>query len=222
MVSRGLRSGRSAYSLRRSRLSDSTARRSSASLRAPGVLRPLSRGRRRPARHTFLVTHAPLQGTSPRSHRRRVRAMPATAVEGRPRNVEPATLLSFLALQRFRNQGSADRGDRCPRHVPASAFPTPSPAYSPWDLSSIFQPVTLLGFGLQGFCSSRRAGDPLGPPLLSCRSPRVVRSLDRSPPGSAPEYSLRESVPCGARFYPHRPAVTLLAFSPLGHSLSTP
>lgn len=155
------------------------------------------------------MAHAPLQGTSPRTNRRRVRAMPPTDVEGRPRNGEPATLLSFPALQRLRNRGSAHRGDRCPRHVPASTFPTSSPAYSPRDLSGMFQPVTLLGFGLQGFppreglatLSSRRSSPAVH------RAPTTLRPPER---GSAPEFDLpRVRAPCAAVLpatpgrYPH-------------------
>jgi hypothetical protein len=185
-----IRSGRSAYSLRRSRPSVSTARRSSASLRAPRRLATAFRGVvADPPGTPFPGLTRPFRALHQGPHRRRVRAMPPTEVEGRPRNVEPATLLSFLALQRLRNRGSADRGDRCPRHVPTSAFPTPSPAYSPRDLSGISQPVTLLGFDLQGFAplegvvtlSGRRSSPAVDPASLGLSTPRRPARLQSLP-----------------------------------------
>jgi hypothetical protein len=135
-ASRVSREKGSAYSLRRSRPSVSTARRSSRPLRTSCRLATAFAGPL-PA-HTTLLSQAraPLQGFEPRAYRRRA-ARRFQLSPGCTRERRPTTLLGFLALQRFRHRGSAYRGCCLTRHGPASAFLTLSPVYSPRDLSGL-------------------------------------------------------------------------------------
>jgi len=179
-----------------------------------GVLRPLARGRRRPA------GHASLRLTAPSGHFNRLptagtlRARPGTNPR-RPRNRRPATLLSFPALQRLRNRGSArsrglpppPRSDLGVSHALAGLLP-------PEPLGSI-STRNALGLRPSGYFSSRRADASLEASFLSCRSPQPLTTLRQ------PEMRLgfrvfspgvRASKP---KCYPRIRAATLLAFIPL-------
>jgi hypothetical protein len=62
---------------------------------------------------------------------------------------------------------SAFPGDSTPRHVPSSAFRTPSTSYSSNRLPALFRPVPLMGFTLQSLAPPRKAVR-LATPFLSC------------------------------------------------------
>lgn len=180
-----------------------------------GVLRPLARGRRRPAGHTTRRLTRPFRALQPTANRRHVAREDSRRARVVPHNRRPATLLSFPALQRLRNRGSArsrglpppPRSDLGVSHALAGLLP-------PGPLGCV---STRNAHGLRpsGCFSSRRADASLEASFLSCRSPQPVATL-RQPvlrlgfrvfsPG------VRASKP---KCYPRIRAATLLAFLPL-------
>jgi len=142
-----------------------------------GVLRPLARGRRRPAGHTTRRLTRPFRALQPTANRRHVAREDSRRARDVPRNRRPATLLSFPALQRFRIRGSArsrglpppPRSDLGVSHALAGLLP-------PEPLGSV---STRNAHGLRpsGYFSSRRADASFEASFLSCRSPQPVATL---------------------------------------------
>lgn len=180
-----------------------------------GVLRPLARGRRRPAGHASPRLTRLFRALQPTANRRHVAREDPGRARDVPRNRRPATLLSFPALQRLRNRGSArsrglpppPRSDLGVSHALAGLLP-------PEPLGSI-STRNALGLRPSGCFSSRRADASLEASFLSCRSPRPLTTLRQ------PEMRLgfrvfspgvRASKP---KCYPRIRAATLLAFFPL-------
>jgi hypothetical protein len=206
--------GRSAYLLQRSRPSVWTARRSSNPTPCTAASCDRLRGVVADPPGTSLVdspapsgyfNRLPTAGT--------LRARPGTSPR-HPRNRRPATLLSFPALQRLRNRGSArsrglpppPRSDLGVSHALVGLLP-------PEPLGSI-STRNALGLRPSGFFSSRRVAASLEAPFLSCRSPQLRTTLQQ------PELRLgfrvfspgvRASNP---KCYPRTRAVTLMAFFP--------
>jgi len=102
------------------------------------------------------------------------------------------------------------------RHLPPSAFRTPSAACTPRPRPGLFHPGNAPGVSPSGPCSSPGARASLEARLLSCRSPPAALA---TPPGarSSELSSPRRVRAAGDRKSPAADA--LLAFSPLGPSL---
>jgi hypothetical protein len=117
-----------------------------------------------------LSAHAagsPLSQTAARSSRRLARLSRAFAKDppltrtARPSRSREArsggqlTLLSFPPLQRLRNRGSVGHGPTTPATVRPQRFARSRRFAPPETLRAYFIPVTLMGFGLQGFSLAR-------------------------------------------------------------------
>lgn len=187
-----------------------------------GVLRPLARGRRRPA------GHASLRLTAPSGHFNRLptagtlRERPGSSPR-RPHNRRPATLLSFPALQRLRNRGSArSRGLRPPPRSDLGVSHALAGLLPPEPLGSI-STRNALGLRPSGCFSSRRADASLEASFLSCRSPQLLDHLAAA--GNAARLqSILPGSPClEAEVLPSDPGRDPPGLhSPLGRSVSRP
>lgn len=137
-----------------------------------GVLRPLSRGRRRPAGHAFpygsrapsghFTENQPPARARDASDRRRRPAAQRGA--GNPPELPCPSALAEPGIRSPRGSLPPPRSGLDVSHVLAGLLP-PGPL---GHVSARNAP----GLRPSGFSSSRRVGDPLEPPLLSCRSPR--------------------------------------------------
>jgi hypothetical protein len=93
-----------------------------------------------------------------------------------PTSRSDGTLLGFTPLQRSRSHGSGHRGLATARHLPSSAFRTPSTVYAPQLRPGLFRPGDAPGVPSSG-PSPPRWSAPLSRSELSCRSDRRIPPL---------------------------------------------
>lgn len=131
-----------------------------------------------------------------------------------------STLLSFWPLQRLRSRGSAYHGLATPATVRPQRFARSRRFTPPETARAYFIPVTLMGFGLQGF-SLAKSTDFFRRPFLSCRS-LWARPVKVSPESDFRGLILPRDRTTKKVVEALSAADALLAFAPLGLPLPPP
>jgi len=194
-----------------------------------GALRPLTRGRHKPAAGFLPETHAPFEAL-PEAHCQSIRKpavadaqthFPSAARRDQPngdglRKLTPSWAL--LPYSAFRIGGPLLTGPAGPATFRPQRFPRSRRLSPPETFRAYFIPVTLLGFDLQGFIPPEKQ-EPLSRPHALLPFDR--RSHDREV--TRDRAGFRALLPSGIRTlttscYAIAKADTLLAFLPLRFS----